>query len=174
MISVNNTSQEAICLRACILGSIMKATFLEIYSVLVFRATSIVKNEDDAYDIVQDLFLAIDNQKDKLNNISNKRGYLYGMVTKKSLMFLRERQRHSEIEKAIAPGVTHEGSNLLFDIDSLLSDLTDLQRQIVMLHDIEGFSCFEIAIKIARTPIAVKKQLALAHQKLKRTYKNEC
>lgn len=152
----------------------MKATFLEIYSVLVFRATSIVKNEDDAYDIVQDLFLAIDNQKDKLNNISNKRGYLYGMVTKKSLMFLRERQRHSEIEKAIAPGVTHEDSNLLFDIDSLLSDLTDLRRQIVMLHDIEGFSCFEIAIKIARTPIAVKKQLALAHQKLKRTYKNEC
>lgn len=89
-------------------------------------------------------------------------------------MFLRERQRHSEIEKAIAPGATHEDSNLLFDIDSLLSDLTDLQRQIVMLHDIEGFSCFEIAIKIARTPIAVKKQLALAHQKLKRTYKNEC
>lgn len=151
----------------------MKATFLEIYSVLVFRAKSIVKNEDDAYDIVQDLFLAIDNQKDKFNNISNKRGYLYGMVTKKSLMFLRERQRHSEIEKAIVPGVSHEDLNLLFDIDNHLSNLTDLQRQIVRLHDIEGFSCIEIAMKIARTPIAVQKQLALAHRTLKRTYKNE-
>lgn len=151
----------------------MKATFLEIYNVLVFRAKCVVKNEDDAYDIVQDLFLVIENQKDNLNNISNKRGYLYRMVTMKSLMFLRERQRHSEIEKTIVTGVAHEDSGLLFDIDRFLSGLTDLQRQIVRLHDIEGFSCFEIAIKIARTPIAVKKQLALAHQTLKRTYKDE-
>ncbi len=150
----------------------MKETFIDIYDILIFRAESIVKNKDDAYDIVQDLFLTIDDRKNLFQNISNKRGYLYGMVTKKALMLLRERQSHSEKEKSIVTGVIHEDSSILLDIDKLLSGLTNLQRQIVQLHDIEGFSCFEIAIKIARTPVAVKKQLALAHKTLKNTYKN--
>lgn len=150
----------------------MKKTFLDIYDILFFRAESIVKDKDDAYDILQDLFVIIDKREGQYDKIPNKRGYLYGMVSKKALEFLRTRKRHAEIEKSITIEVFHEDSDHSLDIDEMLSRLTDLQRQIVKMHDIEGFSCFEIAIKITRTPVAVKKQLALAHKKLKEYYKN--
>lgn len=145
----------------------MKETYLEIYDILLFRTEYIVRNRDDARDIVQDLYVVIDSHTDRYNSIRDKRSYLYGMVSKMSYMFLRNSLRHAEIEKTISMGVMHEGTDYSSEIAELLSKLTSLQRQVVRMHDIEGFSCFEIAIKIGRTLVAVKKQLALAHKKMK-------
>ncbi len=151
----------------------MKETYLEIYDVLLFRAEYIVQNRDDAHDIVQDLYVAISSHTDRYSTIKNKRGYLYGMVSKMSYMFLRNSLRHAEIEKTMLIGISDEGTDYCSEIDELLSQLTRLQKQVVGMHDIEGFSCFEIAIKIGRTPTSVKKQLALAHRKMKECTKNE-
>lgn len=147
----------------------MKKTYLEIYDILVHRATSIVGDEDDARDIVQDIYIAISNDEAMVEVKSNKRGYLYGMVTNMARMFLRDQLRHKEIEMQVTPQNIICSDIPSFGIDELLAPLSDLQRNIVRLHDIEGCSCIEIAFRLKRTPGAVKKQLALAHKKLKET-----
>lgn len=147
----------------------MEKTYLEIYDILVHRATSIVGNDEDARDIVQDIYIAISNNEAVKNVTRNKRGYLYGMVTNMSRMFLRDKQRHLEIETNVIPINVADSDVPSFCIDELLSSLTELQQNVVRLHDIDGCSCLEIAFILKRTPIAVKKQLALAHKKLKET-----
>lgn len=147
--------------------AIMEDIYLEIYDILLFRATTIVGNKEDAKDIVQDLYVLI-KTKDNVRNVSvNMRGYLFGMVTNMSKMFLRNQKRHRELEVlTIVPDTSFSMTSFSY-IDDILFPLTELQKDVVRLHDIEGYSCIEIALKLKRTPIAVKKQLALAHDKLK-------
>lgn len=146
---------------------IMEEIYLELYDILLFRAATIVGNKEDAKDIVQDLYILIKTQ-DNIRDVSvNPRGYLYGMVTNMSKMFLRNQKRHRELEiLAMSPNTSSSMISFSY-IDDILFPLTKLQKDVVRLHDIEGYSCIEIALKIKRTPIAVKKQLALAHGKLK-------
>ena len=95
------------------------------------------------------------------------RGYLFGMVTNMSKMFLRNQKRHAELDMlTMIPDTSFSMTSFSY-IDDILFPLTELQKDVVRLHDIEGYSCIEIALKLKRTPIAVKKQLALAHGKLK-------
>lgn len=147
--------------------AIMEDIYLEIYDILLFRATTIVGNKEDAKDIVQDLYVLI-KTKDNVRNVSvNMRGYLFGMVTNMSKMFLRNQKRHRELEVlTIVPDTSFSMTSFSY-IDDILFPLTELQKDVVRLHDIGGYSCIEIALKLKRTPIAVKKQLALAHNKLK-------
>lgn len=152
---------------------IMEDIYLELYDILLFRATTIVGNKEDAKDIVQDLYILIKTQ-DNIRDVSvNPRGYLYGMVTNMSKMFLRDQKRHRELEILTTSPNTSSSMTSFSYIDDILFPLTELQKDVVRLHDVEGYSCIEIALKLKRTPIAVKKQLALAHGKLKEKYSHQ-
>ena len=144
----------------------MEQTFIEIYDILLFRAEYIVGNKDDARDIVQEMYLAV-KSRPAGTVVGNKRGYLYGMVTKLSMRWLRDRKLYAQIESDAMPADPHGDAGFSAEIDALLTVLTDMQKTIVRLHDIEGYTCLEIALRTKRTPTAVKKQLAIAHKKLK-------
>ena len=142
----------------------MEDIYLEIYDVLLFRAASITGNSDDAKDIVQDLYLRLKAQETRQLPLANPRGYLYGMVSNMAKMFLRNEIRHRELEQQLAStSVVEPRTNY---IDDLLAPLSQLQRVVVGLHDIEGYTCVEIAIRLSKSPSAVRKQLSLAHRRL--------
>lgn len=149
----------------------MEDLFLEMYALLLHRSSSIVGNDEDAKDIVQDLFVLIKTQECPSETISNPRGYLYGMVTNMSRQFIRRQKNHSELEWENRDRTTCATIGTNFYVDDLLMPLSELQKSIVRLHDIEGYTCIEIALKLKRTPATVKKQLALAHRKIRETYK---
>lgn len=148
----------------------MEDIYLEMYDILLFKAKSIVGNEEDAKDIVQELYLKIKAQEHLSAVAVNPRGYLYGMVANMAKMFLRDQVRHRELEASAATAA--EGASVLpmSWVDDFLAPLTALQRSVVRLHDIEGYSVVEIAVRLGRTTVSVKKQLALAHRRLKENH----
>lgn len=138
------------------------------YDALLHRAWTLLHNGEDARDAVQQAVMEAWEQRTTMSDVENVTGYLYGMVTHVCMHHLRDSGRHSMVHQAIADKMPLQINPDPFLLEHLLQPLTDLQRCVVQLHDIEGYSCLEVAFKLGRTPVAVRKQLALAHQTMRK------
>lgn len=137
------------------------------YDALLHRAWTLLHNGEEARDAVQQAVLQAWERRADRRDIENVGGYLYGMVTHVCLHRLRDSGRHTAAHEAIAATMPLYATTDPFGLEHLLHPLTDLQRHVVQLHDIEGYSCIEVAFKLGRTPVAVRKQLALAHKTMR-------
>ena len=138
------------------------------YNALLHRAWTLLQNGEDARDAVQQAVMEAWEHRETMHNVKNVGGYLYGMVTHVCMHHLRDSGRHTMAQEAIAATMPLQINPDPFGLEHMLQPLTDLQRRVVQLHDIEGYSCLEVAFKLGRTPIAVRKQLALAHQTMRK------
>lgn len=137
------------------------------YDALLHRAWTLLHNGEDARDAVQQAVMEAWERRATMCDVENLGGYLYGMVTHVCMHRLRDSGRHTVVHQALADVMPLHINPDPFGLEHLLQPLTDLQRNVVQLHDIEGYSCFEVAIKLGRTPVAVRKQLALAHKTMR-------
>jgi len=142
------------------------------YNVLLHRAWTLLQNGEDARDAVQQAVMEAWERRATLRDVENVGGYLYGIVTHVCMHQLRDSGRHTMAHETIAALMPLHIISDPFGLEHFLQPLTDLQRRVVQLHDIEGYSCLEIAFKLGRTPAAVRKQLALAHQTMRKHGKN--
>lgn len=137
------------------------------YDALLHRAWTLLHNGEDARDAVQQAVMEAWERRTTMSDVENVAGYLYGMVTHVCMHHLRDSGRHTVAYQTLADVMPIHISPDPFGLEHLLQPLTDLQRCVVQLHDIEGYSCLEVAFKLGRTPVAVRKQLALAHQTMR-------
>ena len=137
------------------------------YDALLHRAWTLLHNGEDARDAVQQAVMEAWERRATKCDVENLGGYLYGMVTHVCMHRLRDSGRHTVTHQALAGVMPLHINPDPFGLEHLLQPLTDLQRSVVRLHDIEGYSCLEVAIKLGRTPVAVRKQLALAHKTMR-------
>lgn len=138
------------------------------YDALLHRAWTLLHNGEDARDAVQQAVMEAWERRATMSDVENVTGYLYGMVTHVCMHNLRDSGRHTVAHQALANVMPLHINPDSFGLEHLLQPLTDLQRSVVQLHDIEGYSCLEVAFKLGRTPVAVRKQLALAHQTMRK------
>lgn len=139
------------------------------YDALLYRAWMLLQNGEDARDAVQQAVMEAWERRTTMSDVENVGGYLYGMVSHVCMHRLRDSGRHILVHQTLADVMPLHINSDPFGLEYLLQPLTDLQRSVVQLHDIEGYSCIEVAFKLGRTPVAVRKQLALAH-KIMRKY----
>lgn len=139
------------------------------YDALLHRAWMLLQNGEDARDAVQQAVMEAWERRTTMSDVENVGGYLYGMVSHVCMHRLRDSGRHILVHQTLADVMPLHINSDPFGLEYLLQPLTDLQRSVVQLHDIEGYSCIEVAFKLGRTPVAVRKQLALAH-KIMRKY----
>ena len=139
------------------------------YDALLHRAWTLLQNGEDARDAVQQAVMEAWERRTTMSDVENVGGYLYGMVSHVCMHRLRDSGRHILVHQTLADVMPLHINSDPFGLEYLLQPLTDLQRSVVKLHDIEGYSCIEVAFKLGRTPVAVRKQLALAH-KIMRKY----
>lgn len=139
------------------------------YDALLHRAWTLLQNGEDARDAVQQAVMEAWERRTTMSDVENVGGYLYGMVSHVCMHRLRDSGRHILVHQTLADVMPLHINSDPFGLEYLLQPLTDLQRSVVQLHDIEGYSCIEVAFKLGRTPVAVRKQLALAH-KIMRKY----
>lgn len=142
------------------------------YDALLHRAWTLLQNGEDARDAVQQAVMEAWERRATIRDVKNVGGYLYGIVTHVCMHNLRDSGRHTMAHEAIAATMPLHINPDPFGLEHLLQPLTDLQRSVVQLHDIEGYSCLEVAFKLGRTPVAVRKQLALAHQTMRKNGKD--
>lgn len=142
-------------------------------------ANHILKNEDDAHDVIQDVFLKLWQKKKVLNQIENIEAYLFQMVRNRSLDIIRSKRTVSfgPAEEKLLDNETandlsietelNESANL---IKKLIEDLPGLQQKIMYMRDIEQLEYNEIVKKTGLTKNAVRVNLSRARKKVRNEF----
>jgi RNA polymerase sigma-70 factor, ECF subfamily len=115
-------------------------------------ATRLLKDEEEAKDIVQEAMIRVWNKRDDMHTLKNMEAWCMRIVRNLALDRLKSKQfnnnRLDETYHLQASGVSPEQrteiDNTMENIHHFIAGLPDKQRQIIQLRDIEGFSYKEI------------------------------
>lgn len=144
---------------------------------------SYVQNTQDAEEIMQDIFLSIYEKLSTFQNKSNLRTWIYRITINKSLDFIKSKKAKkrfgyfisfSEESSAIYepvnydhPGILLENKEQMEQLFSLINQLNDNQKTVIILNKIEQKSLKEIAEIMNISEKAVESTLQRAKQNLK-------
>jgi RNA polymerase sigma-70 factor (ECF subfamily) len=120
----------------------------------LFRfALRFLGNEEEAKDVVQEVFIRIWNGRDQMDNVQNWEAWCMRITRNLSLDRIRSmtRKQTQPIEEsfdvqqeALTPHESTEADESMNRINELIAALPAKQRQIIHLRDIEGYSYNEI------------------------------
>lgn len=129
-----------------------------------------IKQEQDAEEIVQEVFIKIWEARNKIDIYSSFESFLFTVAYNSTISLLRKRvteKKYVEYLKSIqqidiAPELTDEihYKELNEKVQSLLNELTPRQKEIFQLSREMGFSHNEIAQKLNISVNTVKKHMA--------------
>jgi RNA polymerase sigma-70 factor (ECF subfamily) len=155
------------------------------YSGRIYNlALRILRNKEDAEDILQETFLTV---VEKLHTFDGRSGFftwIYRIATNASLMKLRKKklvfqdlgndnEYNDNIENRIFVDWTQDPSINIYDeevkekIDDAVSKLSEIYRSVFVLRDIEGLSIKETSAILNITEENVKIRLRRARQFLR-------
>ncbi len=134
----------------------LEILFREHHAVLTRTAYYILKDQEVSRDLVQDLFIKLWSDKDKLRDVRNLKGYLFTSIRNLSLNHLekvsREKQRSGYfLELVFLDGYdpfndsTDGLAKLEIEISKAVSQLPTQCRLIFTLNRFEGLTTEEIA-----------------------------
>ncbi len=120
----------------------------------LFRfALRFLGNEEEAKDVVQEVFIRIWNGRDQMDNVQNWEAWCMRITRNLSLDRIRSmtRKQTQPIEESfdvqqetLTPHESTEADESMNRINQLIAALPAKQRQIIHLRDIEGYSYNEI------------------------------
>ena len=163
-----------------------KATFKEVffsyYSVLCNFSCNYTKDIQTSEDLVQDVFLDIWTSKIEIDLNKNYKSFLFTIVYRRSLMYLRTTQSHDEIlrNKIIIPdtetsNVDDEEIEFYTKLDAIYVSMRQLPpkcREIFVLNKIDGVPYAEIAKRLDVSIKTVENQISKAFKILRKTLGN--
>jgi RNA polymerase sigma-70 factor (ECF subfamily) len=146
---------------------LVRLTHRSVYT-LVFR---IVGNAEDAADVTQDVYLRCWRGLRTFRGDSEVSTWLHRIAANAALTFLKRRARAGQpVDPIELPDVpVGDGAEQRADADLLegaLAALPEQQRAVVVLKDVYGWSCEEIARKMGTTEGAIKVRLFRARRRL--------
>lgn len=155
-----------------------KTNVLPVSSKLFRFAANFLRNEDDARDVVQDIFLKLWQKKDGLDKIDNIEAFAMRMTRNRCLDVIRARKVapiNGEVEKYMKETATdvHLGVELSESasiIQNLIEKLPDVQRTVMLLRDIEQYSYDEIAEVTDLQINAIRVNLSRARKKVREEF----
>lgn len=120
----------------------------------LFRfALKFLGNEEEAKDVVQEVFIRIWNGRDQMNEVQNWEAWCMRITKNLSLDRIRSltRKQTQPIENvfhvkqdSLSPLEATELKESMVRIDQIIAGLPEKQRQIIHLRDVEGYSYNEI------------------------------
>lgn len=144
---------------------------------LVSFAYRMVYNEEDAREIVQDVFMGIWRNRAKLDLNEGLKSYLFTATKNKALNHLKKRKEETvELETvsyglAASPSSDSEAQLHAEEMKAIIFDevnkLPDRCRQIFLLSREEGLSYKEIAERLDVSTKTVENQIGIALKRLK-------
>lgn len=149
---------------------------IERYEAMVFNlAYKHVQNYEDAKDLTQDIFVKIYNQLDKYDNNYKFFSWLYRISLNEIYSFLKKtkwKQKFISIENIknflfTNEKVYEEESDLLFEIQKIISKENERDRTIFNLYYFEDFSIKKISEITEETESNVKVILHRLRKKIK-------
>lgn len=116
-------------------------------------ALRFLNNEEEAKDVVQEVFIRVWNGREQMNQVQNWEAWCMRITRNLSLDRIRSMTRkHTQpIEETfdvshdgLTPEQTTEADESMQHISELIAGLPEKQRQVMHLRDIEGYSYNEI------------------------------
>lgn len=151
------------------------------YGVKLHRfAFGYLKSEEEAEELVQDVFLKLWDKRHLLNDSGNVKSYLYKVAVNSIYDFIRRRNLEQAFQE-FAGGRTDEAdqtwdevvyNDMLTQIDRLMAQMPEQRRKIFKMSKEEGLSHDEIAETLGLSKRTVENQVYRAttflRDKLKR------
>lgn len=135
--------------------SVYKEIFMEYYKPLCLFARKILSCEDDAEDMVHNVFLALWEKKMSFIDKSHLKAYLFQAVYNQSITNIRKRRLLTDLQEEYEKKVdennylrTRIESEIFFEIMEAVENLPKQRREIFKLSYIEGLKISEVAARI--------------------------
>ncbi len=137
-------------------------------------ALSVTKSHEDAEDAAQESFLVALERLEECRNPDKFGGWLMTIVRNRSRNLLRRESLRdtdpipdSASSSRPRPDRQMETTELRTLLEAALGELTEVQRQVVLLHDLEGWKHREIADRLDLPPGTVRSHLHFARKALR-------
>ena len=160
-----------------------KVAFEELYRTtchsVYFTCLSLLKDEQEAQDITQDVYLTAFEQLGSLKDVGKFKSWLYRIAANKSIKHLRKKQPILSGDEQLEDLETEENENFLPEEYALNADkrklvleitrkvCSDVQYQTILLYYFNELSIAEIAEIMECQESNVKKRLSIARSKIK-------
>ena len=150
-----------------------KSSIAPLRQKLYFTALKLMQDEDDAEDIVQETFLRLWTIRDQLSKVSRIDSYVIKMA--KNICIDRLRVNNEEIKTDDFYLISHNETPYLKTeikdtvdiIRKIIDQLPGLQKQIIIMRDIEGYELHEIATIMDTQTSAVTVNLSRARKRVR-------
>jgi RNA polymerase sigma-70 factor (ECF subfamily) len=152
-----------------------KTNILPVSKKLLRFATHFLKDEDEAKDVVQDVFLKLWQKRDELENVENIEAFAMRMTRNRCLDVIRANKTISisaETDRKLKGESVDVQEQFEFtesanQIKKLIEKLPDLQRTVMLMRDIEQLSYEEIAETTDLQLNAIRVNLSRARKKVR-------
>lgn len=160
--------------------------FDQIYGLFSHKLFSfvfkIVKNDDEAEDIVQEVFVRIWESRDRLNDHHQLSSFLFTIAYNNSIDLIRKRinvskylehLKHSSIIQENSSTTSEiEFNDLSRQVENLIAVLPERQRQVYQLHREKGLSYQQIAGQLGISKNTVENHMVKALKFLRQNMDN--
>lgn len=153
-----------------------KALFIKLHKSLCQFAYGILKSQQDAQDVVSDVFITIWEKRNQLTDITSPLAYCYTAVKNRSLNILKQQKRQKELDNSewLVPqnSVYFNPENLMMteeiiqQIRLAIQNLPSRCRLIFKLTKDDGLKYREVAELLNISVKTVEAQMAIAMRRL--------
>ena len=144
---------------------------------LLYVATKMLENEDDAKDLVQEVFLKLWYLRDTLHRYDSIPAFAVTMIKNLCIDRLRVRYREVALEPDNDLRTTQDNPYLQLErvnteqlLKKIIDSLPPLQKAIITMKDMEEYEVEEIAEITGTQPEAVRVNLSRARKKVREMY----
>ncbi len=133
-------------------------------------AVRICKNRELAQDVTQEAFITAFKRMHQYRGDSPFWGWLRRVIVNHAISALRKLPRHDAVELEDYMSPRHgdqEGMGHCMDLEQALQQLSEQDRIVVWLHDVEGYKHREIAQLVGKTESYSKTRLNRARARLR-------
>jgi RNA polymerase sigma-70 factor (ECF subfamily) len=141
------------------------------------HASRLTGNEDAAWDVVQDTWLAVASGIGRLQDVAAFRGWVYRIASNKSRDWVRRRARrrklavdYGQMQMAAGPGDSDAPDERCTSLREALARLPGKDRAILSLQYEEGFGVADIAGILGIPEGTVKSRIHYAKARLRRLF----
>lgn len=145
-----------------------KLDYLPLQPAMQRMAEHLLGNEDDAADVVQDCFVTLWNERDKLRRVVNREGWCITLVKRRCIDLLRKRRPTVELDdRMVLQEETPQEDPRLELAMNLIDRLPERQAQIVRLRHFDNLDTAAIAATMNITDGNVYTLLSRAYSSLR-------
>ena len=149
--------------------------FRRYYSPMVRFCIRYVADSDLASEIVQDLFVKLWSNREKISFNTSFESYMLASVRNSALTYINKERSHAEANLRVFseesdntdPSETLQSNNLEESYRKILKDMPEKRREVFLASRYDGLKYSEIAEKLGISQKTVEAQMSAAIKQLK-------